>query len=52
MCLGEDGMLEQVREIGFQNAFLLPHDNPTMTDTEFANYDVDTEIRAVIKGPH
>jgi ribonucleotide monophosphatase NagD (HAD superfamily) len=23
-----------------------------MTDTDFAEYDVDTEIRAVIKGPH
>ncbi len=51
MCLGNDGLLDEIKNAGFKNAFLMPTDLCGMTDQEFSEFQIDTEVAAVVKAP-
>lgn len=51
LCLGNEGLVTEIQNAGFPNAFMLPTETARMTDTEFANFIIDPQIAAVVKAP-
>ncbi len=50
--MGNQGTLQEIQIQGFKNAFVLPTDTSSMTESEFDNFEIDEEVRAVVSAPH
>lgn len=50
MTIGNEGLNQEIKQIGFVNANLLEFTEHGMTEKEFSDYQVDPQIHAVVKG--